>query len=341
MDVASYRVEKSLGSASTLGFSVPAVAGIFITDGSEISITMGPYRDGALFLLLSMLWGTAFMAIKAGLAYIPPVLFAGFRYDIAGVIMLGYAAYATDNWRPHSRADWSTVAVGSVLIIALYNAFLFVGEQGVTSGVAAILIGLNPIVATGFSRLFLPDERLTVVGGVGLLLGIVGVSLVARPTPTNLLSNNVVPAGFVLLAAVCVALGSVLVQRIESTISTEGMVAWSSALGAVILRLVGAGLPSESVSGVTLSTGAVISVLYLAVFASAIGYFIYFDLLDRLGAIEINLVSYTAPIFAAIAGWLVLDETLAPLSIVGFVVIFCGFLLLKRDAIRAELSTLR
>ena len=225
-----------------------------------------------------------------------------------------------------------------MLIIALYNAFLFIGQQGVTSGVAAILVALNPILATGFSRVFLPDERLTTVSVVGLLLGIGGVALVARPNPSNLLTNDFVAAGFVLLAAVCVALGSVLVQRTESSISTEGMVAWSNALGAVILHLVSAGLPSESISSVTISPGSGIAVVYLAVFASAIGYFIYFDLLDRLGAIEINLVSYAAPIFAAISGWLVLNETLDLLSIIGFVVIFGGFLLLKRDAIREELS---
>lgn len=299
---------------------------------------MSTYRNGALFLLLSMLWGTAFMAIKAGLAYIPPVLFAGFRYDIAGVLMLGYAAYATEKWRPISRGDWASVAVGSVLIIALYNAFLFIGEQGVTSGVAAILVALNPILATGFSRLVLPDERLTSIGVVGLLVGIVGVGLVARPDPSNLLTNDVVATGFVLLAAVCVALGSVVVQRIERTISIEGMVAWSNALGAVILHLVSAGLPSESLRSVTISSGAVIAVLYLAVFASAIGYFIYFDLLDRLGAIEINLVSYAAPIFAAVTGWIVLGETLDLLSIIGFIVIFGGFLLLKRETIQEELS---
>lgn len=299
---------------------------------------MSTYRNGGLFLLLSMLWGTAFMAIKAGLAYIPPVLFAGFRYDLAGVIMLGYAAYATDAWRPKSRADWATVAVGSALIIALYNAFLFVGQQGVTSGVAAILVALNPILATGFSRVFLPDERLTPLGLLGLVLGIAGVGLVARPNPSNLLTSDVVASGFVLLAAVCVALGSVLVQRIESDISTEGMVAWSNFLGAIILHIVSIGLPSESLSAVTVSTGAIVAVLYLAVFASAIGYFIYFDLLDRLGAIEINLVSYAAPIFATVSGWLVLGETLDTLAIVGFVVIFGGFLLLKRDALQDELS---
>jgi len=137
--------------------------------------------------------------------------------------MLGYAAYATDPWRPKSRVDWATVAVGSALIIALYNALLFVGQQGVTSGVAAILVAMNPILATGFSRLFLPDERLTSLGILGLVLGIAGVGLVARPNPSNLFTSDIVASGMVLLAAVCVALGSVLVQRIESDISTEGV----------------------------------------------------------------------------------------------------------------------
>lgn len=299
---------------------------------------MRTYRDGGLFLLLSVLWGTAFMAIKAGLAYMPPVLFAAFRYDIAGVIMLGYAAYTTDDWRPHSRADWVAVAVGSSLVIALYNAFLFVGEQGVTSGVAAILVATNPVLATGFSRLILSEERLTPVGVAGLLLGFLGVGLVARPDPSDLLSGDLVPSGFVLLAAACVALGSVLVQRVESDISTEGMVAWSNALGAVLLHLVSLGLPSESLDTVVVSTAAVVAVLYLAVFASAIGYVIYFDLLDRLGAIEINLVSYTAPVFAAVSGWLALGETLDTLAVVGFVGIAGGFLLLKRDALREALA---
>lgn len=291
--------------------------------------------------MLSFLWGTSFMAIKAGLEFIPPVLFAAFRYDLAGVIMLGYAASATEYWRPRSRADWSTVLISAVLIIALYNAFLFVGQQGVTSGVAAILIAMNPILATGFSRAFLPSERLGPLESVGLLLGFLGVGLVARPNPSNLLVSDLIAPGFVLLAAVCVALGSVLVQRVDSEIATEGMVAWSTALGAILLHVVSVGLPSESLAQVEPTTEAILTVVYLAVLASAVGYFIYFDLLDRLGAIEINLVSYAVPVFAALSGWVVLNETLDALAVVGFVTIFGGFVLLKRTQLRDELESVR
>lgn len=279
------------------------------------------------------------MAIKAGLEFMPPVLFAAFRYDLAAVGMLGYVAYATDYWRPRSRGDWIVVLIGSTLIIALYNAFLFIGQQGVTSGVAAILIAMNPILATGFSRLLLPSERLGAVESVGLLVGFLGVGLVARPTASTLIAADLVAPGFVLLAAVCVALGSVLVQRVDSELPTEGMVAWSTGLGAVLLHAISIGLPSESVTDVVVTTEAIVTVVYLAVFASAVGYVVYFDLLDRLGAIEINLVSYTVPVFAALSGWLVLNESVDVLSGVGFVVIFGGFVLLKREALRGRIES--
>ena len=299
---------------------------------------MSTTRDAGLFVLLSLLWGTSFMAIKLGLEFIPPVLFAAIRYDITAVLLIGYVAATTAAWRPRSRADWLVIAVGATLIIAGYNAFLFVGQQGVTSGVAAILIALNPLLATGFARGLLPAERLGRLETVGLLCGFLGVGIVVRPDAGRALPTDLLAPTFVLLAAVCVALGSVIVQRVDSEIGTEGMVAWSTALGALLLHALSVGLPSESVADVTVTPSAVAAVGYLAVFASAVGYVVYFHLLDRLGAIEINLVSYAVPVFAALSGWLVLDESLDVAAVAGFVVIFAGFLLLKQATIRERVA---
>jgi drug/metabolite transporter (DMT)-like permease len=302
---------------------------------------MSAARDGGLFVLLAVLWGTAFVAIKAGLAVLPPVLFAAFRYDLAGVVMLGYAAVRSDYWVPRTRADWTSVLLSAALVIGLYNAFLFVGQQGVTSGVAAILIATNPILATGFSRGLLPDERLGLVGLGGLGLGFAGVAVVARPTLSGGLTNDLVAPGLIIAAAVCIALGSVLVQRIDDGIGTEGLVAWSTVLGALVLHAISLGLPSESLANVRVTTEAVLAVAYLAILASAVGYVVYFDLLDRLGAIEINLVSYATPVFAAAAGWIVLGETLTPATLVGFALITAGFAVVKRDALREEVVARR
>ncbi|SFS07149.1 Permease of the drug/metabolite transporter (DMT) superfamily [Halomicrobium zhouii] len=298
------------------------------------------YRNLVLFLALAVAWGSAFTAIKAGLEFFPPVLFAAFRYDAAGVLMLAYAVYATDQWRPVSRQEWYLVGVGGLLLIAAYHAFLFVGEQGTTSAAAAIIVSLSPVLTTGFARGLLPDERLTALGIAGLLLGFAGVVVLSNPDPSNLVTRSTVSQLLVFLAAASFALGSVLTRRIDADLPIETMEAWSMLLGAVLMHVVSR-LLGESVAGVEWTADAVLALAYLVVVASALGFLVYFDLLERLGPIEINFVSYAAPVVAAVTGFLVLQETPSVFTVAGFTLIVIGFALLKRDALRDEVRSIR
>lgn len=299
---------------------------------------MNSSRYTVLFLVLSVVWGVSFMAIKAGLAYFPPVLFAAIRYDIAGVLLLVYAVARTDRWRPRTPGDWHAVLISGVLMIAGYNGLLFVGERETTSAVAATIVSLIPLLTTGFARAFLPSERLSTAGIVGVLLGLVGAVVIADPDPSNLLRSDVAGMALIFLAATSTALGSVLLRRVPSDISTEGLVAWSMLLGALLMHAVSLAVPGESFAAIRWTPEAVWSLAYLAVLASAFAYLVYFDLLDRLGPVEINLVSYVIPIFAAVAGWLVLDEVIDATTVVGFAVIFLGFVLVKRRQLRRLLG---
>ncbi|MCY4732503.1 EamA family transporter [Natronomonas gomsonensis] len=300
------------------------------------------YRNLVLFCALAAAWGSAFMAIKAGLgepgnpAYFfdAPVLFAAVRYDIAGVLMLGYAAWTVDRWRPRGRSEWLLVAVGAVFLIAGYHALLFIGERGTTSAAAAVIVSLSPVLTTAFARALLPQERLTVVGLVGMILGLVGVTILARPDPANLVGSRF--EALVFGATLCFALGSVLTRRLDTDLPIETMEAWSMVGGAALMHALSLGL-GESVSGFP-PLRATVALVYLAVVASAAGFLIYFDLLERLGPIEINLVSYVAPVFAAVAGFLFLQEVIDAPTVLGFLVILVGFLLIKRREIRTELD---
>ena len=73
------------------------------------------YRDAALFVLLAVLFGGAFVAIKTGLRELPPVLFASLRFDIAAVALLGYVAAtrARSTWLPRSRGDLLGIGVAA------------------------------------------------------------------------------------------------------------------------------------------------------------------------------------------------------------------------------------
>jgi drug/metabolite transporter (DMT)-like permease len=296
------------------------------------------YRNLALFLLLGAVWGSAFVAIKAGLEEgLPPVLFAALRYDVAGLVMLAYAAWVVDRWRPRTGAEWRLVLVGGVLMIAAYHAFLFVGEQGTTSAAAAVIVSLSPALTTGFARAFLPDERLAPAGIVGLGLGLIGVVVLVQPDPANLLVPDVLGRGLVFLAAASFALGSVLARRSTAELPIETMEAWSMVIGAGVMHAVSLAI-GESFAEVTVSAEALGALAYLSLAASGLGFLVYFDLLDRLGPIQINLVSYVAPVFAALAGYLWLGERVTVATVAGFLLILLGFLLVTREAVVSELQ---
>jgi drug/metabolite transporter (DMT)-like permease len=310
------------------------------------------YRNPLLFLVLAAVWGAAFMAIKAGLdpGYFgpAPVLFAAVRYDIAGVLMLGYAAWATDHPRPVGWRQWTTVAVGAVFLIAGYHAFLFVGETdpAVTSAGAAVIVSLSPVLTTAFARAIIPDERLTTVGLLGMLLGLVGVVVLVRPEPGALLAGGAVAKGLVFCAVLCFAFGSVLTQWLDADLPIETLEAWAMAGGALLMH--GGSLAIGESPGVAVDAltgpdalGAVAALAYLSLAASAAGFLIYFDLLDRLGSVEINLVSYVAPVFAALTGFLFLQEVIDAATVAGFLIIVVGFVLLKRRELREEWPRLR
>ncbi|MFC6726380.1 DMT family transporter, partial [Halobium palmae] len=122
---------------------------------------MSTRRTVVLFVLASLLFGGTFVGAKAGLDYFPPLLFVAFRFDVAAVVLLSYAAVTSDPGElfPRTRGDWGGVLATGVLVIGLANALLFVGQQYATSAVASVVFSLNPVLTPVFAALLLADER--------------------------------------------------------------------------------------------------------------------------------------------------------------------------------------
>jgi len=286
-------------------------------------------RAIAPFALLSLLWGFSFPAISVGLEALPPLLFASFRYDVAAVLLLG-AAVLTTEWRPRSPGDWEAVLGGGCFLVA-GNGFLFVGQQTVPSGVAAILQGLVPIVTTLWALVVLGD-RVSPVGALGIVVGFLGVGLVVRPTPANLLAGDLTGRLLILLQVALVSLGGVLIERADSSLDAVPRAGWSMFVGAVVLHAASAAVGEPITGGYP--PAAVAAVVYLGVFATAIAFWLFFGMLDRYGALEASLIGYVVPIVATVVGVVFLDEEITALTLVGFVVVFVGFALLKRESLR-------
>ena len=284
----------------------------------------------ALFVTLATMWGLSFPAISVGLEYIPPLLFAAFRYDTAAVLLLGYAIATTDSWRPIGRNNQQAVLAGGLFLVA-GNGLLFIGQQTVPSGVAAILQALVPI-ATALWALALLGERLSAIGSVGVALGFLGIALVVQPDPNNVLAGDTVGRLIILGQVASVSLGSVLVDRARPSMKRVPMTGWAMLVGGLVLHLLSLAA-GEPVPASVAEPAAVGAVAYLGVFSTALAFIIYFTILHDRGAFEASLVAYLVPVVATIVGVTVLGETVSVLSLVGFLVVFLGFALLKRRAL--------
>lgn len=291
---------------------------------------MSRYRDAGLFAFLALAWGGGFIAIEAGLESLPPVLFAAIRYDLGALLLVAYAAVTRERWLPKTREDYLSVFIVGAFFIAANNALLFLGQQHTTGGVAAVIYSLNPVLTAAVAPLILPEEKLSSVGVVGLALGLLGVSLVVRPDPSNFLASAVGKL-LVLGSASSVALGSIFLRRTDPTADAVARTGWAMALGSLAMH--GLSMARGETATLAQSLDALVPLVYLVVFATAAAYVAYFGLLDRHGPVQINLVSYVVPMVAAVTGWALRDETLTPLTIVGFVVILAGFALIKREAL--------
>ncbi|MFC6717123.1 DMT family transporter [Natrialbaceae archaeon GCM10025810] len=286
--------------------------------------------DVSLFLLLAVLWGLSFPAISVGLEYLPPLLFAAFRYDVAAVLLLAYAAFRVDDWIPSARNDRVAVVGGGVFLIG-GNGFLFLGQQTVPSGVAAILQALVPI-ATALWALLLLGDRLSGLGAVGVIVGFLGIGLVVTPDPSNLAAGDTLGKLLIVVQVIFVSLGGVVIQRAGPTLDRIPLTGWSMLVGSLVLHAVSLGR-SELPSVDALEPTAIGAVLYLGVFSTAIAFFIYFTILEVRGAFEASLVAYLVPVVATAVGVFVLGETIGASAIAGFALVALGFALLKRRAL--------
>ncbi|SEW32317.1 DMT family transporter [Natrinema salifodinae] len=296
------------------------------------------YREAVLFSMLALCWGTSFVAIEVGLEHVPPLLFAGLRYAVAGAIVFGYAAVATDRTRPRDRSEWLAVTVAGVFVIALYHGLLYLGELYVPGAVAATLVSTAPILTVAFAGVVLPDERLAPAGVAGFVLGLVGVIAVVQPSPDALGGDVTVGAVLVFASAIMFALGSVLTRPIDSDLPLETLQAWAMLVGGAVL-LGWAFLRGESVAAIDLTGTALLSYGYLTIVSGVFAFLLYFELLEHSGATQVNLVSYAEPVVAMGVSWIALGYVVDSLTLVGLVTILAGFVIIKRQALRALLRS--
>jgi len=278
------------------------------------------------FAVLVLAWSSSFSVVKVGLDYAPPVLFAGGRTLLSGVIMSAVALVWGGS--PNLRRDWRVFA-----FLGVFNVVLFIGAQSfavlyLPSGTAAVLIYLQPILV-GVLAWTVLGEPLTATKIVGLLLGFAGIVAVSSGGLLDA-AGEVTLVGVVsgVASALAWAIGTVGFKKYEARISTLWAVALPFLAGGAALTVLGLFL--EPLSGISWSGPLVSSVLYSAFIGTGLAWLLFFGLVRAGEASRVASFIFVVPLAAVVIGAIVLDEALGLPLLAGAALIVSGIYLVNR-----------
>jgi drug/metabolite transporter (DMT)-like permease len=224
-----------------------------------------------------------------------------------------------------------------LFIIAGHHSFLYLGQQHVSGSVAAVIVSLSPVLTAVFASALLAGTRVGPADVVGLFLGFAGVFVIADPAAGSLLSADSVGIGLVFLSAASFALGSVLSRPLDTGLPVQSLQGWAMVFGSLTMHGVSLAR-GESVASVVWTPTAVASLVYLTLVSGILAFLLYFELLERIGPMELNLVSYFETVVATLLGWALLGHLVDSSTVAGFLAIFLGFAVVKRRRLARLLS---
>jgi drug/metabolite transporter (DMT)-like permease len=287
-------------------------------------------------LIVWLVWGSTYLAIRVGVETIPPLLLAAARNLVAGLIMFPLALRShraaarapggTGSSWP-SRAEWRGCAIVGVLLLVA-NAAVGIGEKTVPSGLAALLVATVPLWLLGIDA-GLNHARLGLAPLAGLALGLAGVALLSGLGR----SGGFSPVGVVIIlgAAAMWALGTIMARRVTIPASpalASGMQLLSGGIVLTVLAAVSGEFGSLRLAQV--SAGSWFALGYLIVMGSIVAFSAYGIAVRALPTATVATYAYVNPVIAVLLGTLILNERLTPLTFGGGALIVGAVVLVVR-----------
>ena len=270
----------------------------------------------AALLVIYVVWGSTYLAIRLVVESMPPFLAAAARFGSAGAILFVVllARSGPDRLRI-SRGQVAAAAFVGLTLLCIGNGMVSVGEKTVPSGLAALIIGIVPIILLVLRRL--AGEALSTVGVVGVVLGFAGLGVLIIPRGID---GTVDPlgVGLLLISATSWAIGSFVSRGLGLPADALVSTCYQLLLGGAMLLVVGLALgESGRVAQGGFTTASVWALLYLIVIGSLLAYSTYTWLLQNVPISRVATYAYVNPVVAVALGALFLGERIDPLMLVG------------------------
>lgn len=273
------------------------------------------------FAMIYFVWGSTYLAIRVGVHEMPPFLMAGLRFTAAGAAM--YLWMRLSGTPSPTWIEWKGATLLGALMFLLDYACLFWAEQRIPSGIAAVILAMIPVCITLLEIIFLRTQTISFRLVSGLIVGIVGVGVLANPW-ASLGEAPLDHRGVIALLVACMgwSVGTIVAKRLVLPASKPMSAAAQMLTGGIQLLILAvisgefAGFHPSNISG-----KAWFSLIYLIIAGSIIAFTAYVWLLHMTSPTRVGTYAYVNPVVAVVLGSLLGGETVGPRTILATVLI--------------------
>jgi drug/metabolite transporter (DMT)-like permease len=280
-------------------------------------------RDWALFLAVAGIWGSSFLFIAIGLDALPPGLITFMRVGL-GTLALSVLPGKRISIAPDDRFR---LVVLSFLWVAIPFTIFPIAEQHINSAVTGLLNGATPIFAALVATVLLrqpPRGALL----IGLVVGFSGVVMISLPSLGDS-SSQALGVVLVLVATACYGFAINLAGPMQQRYGSVNLTARMLALATVWTAPYGLWQIDEA----KWEIGPIVAVIFLGVVGTGVAFAFMGTLVGRVGSTRASFITYLVPVVALVLGVTFRDDEVAPLALVGVVLVIGGAFLASRRSV--------
>jgi drug/metabolite transporter (DMT)-like permease len=285
------------------------------------------------WLNVCVIWGTTYLVIRIGVGHLPPMLFAGIRWVIAGVIFIAFL-----KWRGKSLPKANEIvhlAMVGLALLGFANGLVVWAEQWIPSGLTALLLTTVPFFMVGLESLLPKGPKLNATILTGLVMGLAGVCLIFGEDIKYLSDPDNLIGVFALLGAVFFwSLGSLYSKYVKVDVHPIMGASVQMLVAGIFLSVIAISI--GELPRLSFEINGLLSLAYLIVFGSFVGYASYIYALAKLPLSLVSTFAYINPVIALFLGWIILDEKLNFQIAIAAAVIIAGVFIVKQGVARLK-----
>jgi drug/metabolite transporter (DMT)-like permease len=277
----------------------------------------------SVFVLICFIWGSTWLAIRIGLETLTPMFSAGVRFILASLMILLWMKYRGLDFHKDSLSIRLYILMGIFSFVIPFG-LVYWAEQFVPSGLAAVLFAVFPFFVVLFSYLLIPSESIGFLRIIGIIIGFAGILVIFSDDLGGDITSYLLGMSAVVISGIMQAAIAVIIKKYGHHLNPFTMNFIPMTIAGISLFL--GALIFEDLSNMVFSTGAVLSMFYLALFGSIVTFTSYYWLLKRVNVILLSLTAFITPIVALVIGWLAYNEQLTTNKFWGSILVLTGLL---------------